>query len=339
MSLKPVVLAVAAGKSPPDLSGLDCAEVRLATPEEIPQAIMGADALLVWDFTATGVEAALRQADRLKWIHVSSTGVDHVLSATVRSSPVMLTNARGVLDTAIAEYVLGLMLMFAKDFVTTLDNQRRQVWRHRPTAGLAGTRVLVVGPGSIGRAIGSLLRCTGMHVDAVGRSARRSGAPFSEVFPQTRLAEVAGSYDYMVLAAPLTEQTRAMVDARTFEAMKPSARIINVARGQLIVETDLLAALTQGSIAGAALDVFESEPLEKGHPLWTAPNTIISPHMAGDFIDWRKALLEVFVDNLRRFQQGQPLMNLVDKSLGFAKDPADSGLQTVRKGENHEPRQ
>src|SRR5919205_222425 len=320
MSLKPVVLAVAAGDNPPDLSGLDRTEVRLAAPDQISRAIVGADALLVWDFAARGVEAALQKADRLKWIHVSSTGVDHVLSPTVRSAPVLLTNARGVLDAAIAEYVLGLMLIFAKDFLTTFANQHRRVWKHRPTARLTGARVLVVGPGSIGQTIGSLLTAVGMRVDAVGRTARGPEGPFGEIFPQTRLADVVGSYDYLVLAAPLTTDTRGMVDAKILKAMGRGARIINVSRGQLVVEKDLVAALEQGAIAGAALDVVTSEPLTEGSPLWTTPNTIISPHMAGDFFNWRQSLLEVFLENYDRFQRGQPLLHLVDKSLGFAQD-------------------
>lgn len=329
MSLKPVVLAVAAGDNPPDLWGLDHTEVRLADPDQLSRAIVGADALLVWDFTAKGVEAALRKADRLKWIHVSSAGVDHVLSPTVRSGPILVTNARGVLDVAIAEYVLGLILVFAKDFLTTFGNQRRQVWKHRPTARLSGARVLVVGPGSVGQAIGSVLAAVGMRVDAVGRTARGPEGPFGEVFPQSRLADVVGLYDYLVLAAPLTCDTRAMVDARILNAMNCGARIINVSRGQLVVERDLVAALQQGDIAGAALDVVTSEPLTAGSPLWTTPNTIISPHMAGDFFDWRKSLLEVFLENYSRFQRGQPLMNLVDKSLGFAQDKAGSGIQDL----------
>jgi phosphoglycerate dehydrogenase-like enzyme len=318
MSLKPVVLAVAAGDNPPDLSGLDCTEVRLADPDQISRAIVGADALLVWDFTAKGVEAALRKADRLKWIHVSSAGVDHVLGPTVRSAPIVLTNARGVLDAAIAEYVLGLILVFAKDFLTTFGNQRRRVWQHRPTGRLTGARVLVVGPGSIGTAIGSLLTAVGMRVDAVGRTARGPEGPFGEIFPQSLLGDVVGSYDYLVLAAPLTSDTRGMVDATVLNAMDPGARIINVSRGQLVVERDLEVALERRDIAGAALDVVTSEPLTKESPLWAAPNTFISPHMAGDFFDWRNSLLEVFLDNFGRFQQGRPLMNLVDKSVGFA---------------------
>lgn len=327
--MKPITLAVAAGKNPPDLSALGDVDVRMAAPDELGRAARGADALLVWDFTASGVADAVQQQDRLQWIHVSSTGVDHVLTRELRDSSITVTNTRGVLDQAIAEYVLGLMLAFAKDLPGTLRLQAQKQWKHRLTAQLSGSKALVIGPGSIGRHIGSLLGRVGLQVDAVGRTARTTDVDFGAVYAQDRLRDIVGAYDYVILTAPLTEETRGIVDAGVLAAMKASARIINVARGPLIVEAALEAALHEGTIAGAALDVFDHEPLPSTHPLWTAPNIIVSPHMAGDFFDWRTALLDLFLENFSRFQTGRELLNQIDKEAGYVRGHAASGASRL----------
>ncbi|PSL00903.1 phosphoglycerate dehydrogenase-like enzyme [Murinocardiopsis flavida] len=318
--MAPLTLAVAVEDTRPDLSaiaaGADVA-IRYATPAELPDAIDGADALLVWAFTAGGVADAWPRAAALRWMHVSSAGVDRVLTPQVVASDVVVTNVRGVLDDAIAEYVLGLVLAFAKDLPGTLRRQGERRWEHRPTERLRGARALVVGPGAIGRAIGSLLGGVGMGVDAVARSRRDGDATFAAVHGQADLGAVIGDYHYVIVAAPLTDGTRGMLDAGAIAAMAPDARLINVARGPIVDEEALTAALLRGDIAGAALDVFHDEPLPAEHPLWRCPNVIISPHMAGDFVGWRDSLLGVFLDNFARFRSGRPLLNVVRKELGF----------------------
>lgn len=314
-----ITLAVAAGKNPPDLSALDGVNIRMATPEQLPRAVRGADALLIWDFSATGVASAVQEQDRLQWIHVSSAGVDHVLTPELRESGITVTNTRGLLDEAIAEYVLGLVLAFAKDLPKTLQLQQKHQWNHRLTGRLAGAKALVVGPGSVGRCVGELLGKVGVAVDAVGRTPRQGDGVFGSVFAQHCLKEVIGNYGYVILTAPLTAETEGMINAPVLEAMDSAARLINVGRGPLIVEEHLITALNQGTIAGAALDVFQHEPLPPTHPLWTTPNTIISPHMAGDFFEWRAAALEIFVRNLRRFRSGTELLNQIDKEAGYVR--------------------
>ncbi|GHG20605.1 MULTISPECIES: D-2-hydroxyacid dehydrogenase [Amycolatopsis] len=313
------VLAVLCGESrPPDMRAVESgAVVRYTDAAGLAEALSGADALFVYDFLSTAVPGAWHAADRLRWLHIASAGVDPVLFPGLRESDVVLTNSRGVFDDAIAEYVLGVVLAFAKDFARSHDLQREARWRHRETERIAGREVLVVGTGPIGRAIARLLRAAGMRVSGAGRRERIGDPDFGVVHESARLTEVLPHADYVVAVAPLTEHTKGMFDARAFAAMKPSARFVNVGRGELVVTSDLVEALTTKSIAGAALDVFDTEPLPAEHPLWTLPDVLISPHMSGDFVGWRNALVEVFAENFRRWRAGEPLRNVVDKTLGY----------------------
>ncbi|MHA6631158.1 D-2-hydroxyacid dehydrogenase [Pseudonocardia sichuanensis] len=328
-------LAVLVGEHRPQIPTLEGVSTRYAVGAGLRDALDGADALLVWDFSATGLADAWPAATALEWVHLASAGVDRVLAPPVAGSEVVMTNSRGVLDTAIAEYVLGLALAMVKDLPGTVLRQTRQRWEHRPTLRLSGTAALVVGPGSVGRAVGSLLAAAGLQVDAVGRSARAvaGGEPFGRIHGSPDLAAVVSRYDLVVLTAPLTGETRGMVSAAVLAAMRPGSRLINVGRGPLVDEQALVAALQSGHLAGAALDVVHHEPLPPGHPLWHCPGTIISPHMAGDVVGWRDALLDLFLENLRRFRAGAPMHNVVDMSLGYVATqpgPVDPALRTSR---------
>ena len=223
-------LAILVADHRPDLPDLDGVDVRLATAEQLPEALEDADALLVWDFSAVGVAAALPTATRLRWIHVSSAGVDRVLSDEIRGRDIVVTNTRGVLDTTMAEYVLSLLLAWVKDLPGTFERQGRRHWEHRPTRRLSGLRTLVVGVGGIGRSTAAMLRAVGVDVDGVGRTARTGEPPFGKVYAQSSLTDVVGDYDAVVVAAPLTRETRGMIDAATLAAMRSSAYLINVGR-------------------------------------------------------------------------------------------------------------
>ncbi|WP_091671730.1 D-2-hydroxyacid dehydrogenase [Amycolatopsis marina] len=314
-----VNLAVLVGEHRPQIPAIEGVSTRFAVGSGLREALDGANALLLWDFSATGLVDAWPAATTLEWVHLGSAGVDRVLTAAVAGSEVVMTNSRGVLDAAIAEYVLGLALAMVKDLPGTVLRQTRQRWEHRPTLRLAGTAALVVGPGSIGRAVGLLLAAVGVHVDAAGRSERAvaDGEPFGCVHGSADLAAVVSRYDLVVLTAPLTRETRGLIDATVLAKMRPGARLINVGRGPLVDEQALVEALQGGNLAGAALDVVNHEPLPADHPLWNCPGTIISPHMAGDAVGWREVVLDLFLENLRRFQNGAPLLNVVDMSLGY----------------------
>lgn len=313
------MLAVLCGdQHSPDMHNVEqTATVRYCRAEQLRAALVGADALFVYDFLSTAVPGAWSHADRLRWVHIASAGVDPVLFPELVHSDVVLTNSRGVFDDSIAEYVLGLVLAFAKDFARTRRLQQQTQWLHRETERVGGKTALVVGTGPIGRATARMLRSAGMRVEGVGRRARVEDPDFGTVHASSELAQHLGDADFVVAVAPLTTQTKGMFDATAFAAMRPHARFINVGRGELVVTDDLVVALDSGQLAGAALDVFETEPLPAESPLWTMDNVFVSPHMSGDVVGWRSTLVEVFADNFRRWQANQPLRNVVDKQLGY----------------------
>ncbi|HEY4018729.1 MAG TPA: D-2-hydroxyacid dehydrogenase [Pseudonocardiaceae bacterium] len=324
---RPVVTVLCAGDRPPDIGHVESgATVRYTTAQRLSDDLAGADALFVWDFLSTAVEAAWPAADRLRWVHIASAGVDRLLFPELRASSVVLTNSRGIFEGPIAEYVLGLVIAFAKGFATTVDDQRRHRWRHRETERIADRHVLVIGTGPIGRATARLLRATGMRVEGIGRREVPADPDFGTVHGMPALAERLGQADYVVAVAPLTDQTRGMFNRDTLAAMRPTARLINVGRGQLVVTDDLVKAIEDGTIAGAALDVFDIEPLGESSPLWSLPGVLVSPHMSGDAVGWRAALAELFVANFLRWQTGEPLHNVVDKQLGYV--PGSGASQT-----------
>ncbi|MFD8824982.1 D-2-hydroxyacid dehydrogenase [Streptomyces sp. NPDC059605] len=275
-----------------------------------------ADVLLVWDFASDAVRAAWPgEGPRPAWVHTASAGVDRLLCPELVASDTVLTNARGIFERPVAEYVTALMLAFAKDLPGTLDLQQRRQWRHRESGTLANSRAVVVGAGPIGREIARLLMPLGVKVALVGRTARRT------VHGPEDLDRLAALADWVICAAPLTEATRGLFDARFFGLMQPSARFVNVGRGPVVVEEDLADALRKRWIAGAALDVFEQEPLGPASPLWDVPDLIVSPHMSGDTVGWRDRLGEQFVAMYELWLAGSPLPNVVDKRRGYAPFP------------------
>ncbi|MEW1686679.1 D-2-hydroxyacid dehydrogenase [Streptomyces sp. NPDC091265] len=271
-----------------------------------------ADVLLVWDFASDAVrEAWPGDGPRPAWVHTASAGVDRLLCPELVDCDTVVTNARGVFEQPIAEYVAGLVLAFAKDLPGTLELQRRHRWRHRESVPVAGSRAVVVGAGPVGRAITRLLMALGVEVALVGRTARRT------IHGAGDLGPLAARADWVICAAPLTPRTYGMFDTRFFGLMQPSARFINVGRGPMVVEDDLVDALRKRWIAGAALDVFRQEPLDPASPLWEVPGLIVSPHMSGDTAGWRDRLGEQFVAMYELWSAGQPLPNVVDKRLGY----------------------
>lgn len=318
--MKPVLVIQGAKEidEVPRLSELsDQAELRfVSTTAELSNALPGSDVMLGWNFRAD-LQAAWESAGDLRWIHWAGAGVDAAVFSELAASEVQLTNARGVFDVPMAEWVLGMIICFAKEIPQSLEFQAQAEWKHRVTEMIAGKRALVVGVGSIGRAVGRLLRAAGMEVEAIGRSARDGDTDFGHIYAIDELHVRLSGADYVVLITPLTEQTRNLFAAPEFAAMATHARFINIGRGPLVVEADLLAALHQGQIAGAALDVFVEEPLPPASPFWNAPNCLVSPHMSGDYAEYEAAMADQFMTNWARYLAGEPLLNVVDKKLGF----------------------
>jgi len=297
----------------------DQAEIRCASSaEDLRNMLPGAEVMLGWNFRAASLREAWPAVDGLRWIHWAGAGVDAAMFDELIDSDIQFTNARGVFDQPMAEWVLGMIIAFAKGFPQTLACQARAEWQHRLSEKVTGKRALVVGVGSIGRAVGRLLRAVGMEVEAVGRSARDGDPDFGQVFASDELLARLPAADYVVLITPLTEQTRGFFGANEFATMNPRARFINIGRGALVIEDALLAALREGHIAGAALDVFVEEPLPSQSPFWSAPNCLVSPHMSGDFAEFENTMAAQFIENWQRYLAGESLFNLVDKHLGFA---------------------
>ncbi|KQU44317.1 hydroxyacid dehydrogenase [Rhodococcus sp. Leaf278] len=316
--MAPTLVVLHAGDLPDGLESVEeVAVVRYATADTLADAVDGADALLLWDFFSPAVRSAWPRCGSLKWIHIAAAGVDSLMFDELVESDVVVTNSRGVFDRPIAEFVLAQILAFAKDSERSRALQHSKIWQHRETERIDGAHAMIVGTGAIGRAIATLLSAVGMSVSGVGRTAREGDRDFGTVYASDDLADQVARVDYLVLVAPLTEQTRGLVDDSVLAAMKPGARVINVGRGELLDTEALLKHLGTGHIAGAALDVFETEPLSADHPLWTTENVILTPHMSGDASGWKQQLAKVFADNARRYFRGEPLINVVDKKLGF----------------------
>lgn len=285
--------------------------------DELRDQLPDADVLLVWDYRYADLELLLSSAPRLKWIHAASVGVEPLLTPELDRRGITLTNSRGVFDTAIAEYVIGLLLAHLKRIPETLALQSEHVWGHRITKRLHGQKIAVVGTGSIGRCIGQLLRALGVDVALVGRREIQNDSEFGQILPVGRLAEVAAEVSALVLAAPLTASSRHMVNGAILRALGPDGYLINVGRGALVIEDELFDSLNSHSLGGAALDVFSTEPLPQDSPLWDLDNVIVSPHMSAEYVGFEDDLVALFYDNLQRWRAGSPLLNVVDVGLGY----------------------
>ncbi|MFF3684897.1 D-2-hydroxyacid dehydrogenase [Streptomyces sp. NPDC002187] len=306
-------LLVLAADPPPRLGRLTGrARVEYTDEDTLAARLPYADALLMWDFTSDALRRVWPgEGPRPRWVHTPSAGVDRLLCPELVESDTVVTNARGIFDQPIAEYVAALVLAMAKDLPGTLELQRQRRWRHREGLPVAGTRATVVGAGPIGRAVARTLDALGVRTAVVGRTPRPG------VHGVADLDRLLIRADWVVCAAPLTDDTRAMFDARRFGLLQPSARFINVGRGPLVVEEALVAALRNRWLAGAALDVFDREPLTPDSPLWDVPGLIVSPHMSGDTVGWRDRLGEQFVELFELWLAGKQLPNVVDKKRGY----------------------
>jgi phosphoglycerate dehydrogenase-like enzyme len=279
------------------------------------------DALLVWGVNSTFLRDNWPRLQRLRWVHTATAGVERVLFPELIESDVVVTNSRFVFDQALAEYVIGMMLVLSKDFQTTFAQQADHRWQQRESDTLQGKIAVVVGVGPIARRIAQLAKAFGMVVRGVGRTARTADPDFGDIASPERLRTLFAKADYVVMVLPNTPLTAGLVDAAALAALPPTARLINVGRAATLDQDALVSALREGRLAGAALDVVTPEPLLPGDPLWDVPNLLISPHMSGDFHGVRSQLAGLFERNLEHWLRGEPLLNVVDKHLGYAPGP------------------
>jgi phosphoglycerate dehydrogenase-like enzyme len=289
---------------------------------EPPPEVFDVDALLIWNPRSGVLRENWKRFGRLRWVHTGSAGVERVLFPELAASDVVLTNSRYVFDETLAEYTIALMLALSKDLLTTLRYQDEHRWVPRETATLAGKAAVMVGVGPIARRTAQLAKALGMSVRSIGRTARGGDPDFGDIASPAELQTLFAGADYVVMILPSTPQTEGMVDAAAVAALKPTARLINVGRGSTLDQDALCDALRAGRLAGAAIDVMRPEPLPADSPLWDVPNLLISPHMAGDHTGWQSDIAALFLQNLERFLRGEPLLNVVDKSLGYAPSEA-----------------
>jgi len=258
-------------------------------------------------------------AKRVRWVHSLWAGVDGILTPEFVASPVPLTNARGVFAEALGEYAVAAILYFAKNIPLMRRNQDARRWEWLTVEMARGKTLGVVGYGEIGRSAGRLAAGMGMRVMALRRRPElSSGDGIAErVYAPEQLREMLGESDYVLLAMPATPQTRHAIGAAELRAMKSSAVLINVGRGNAVDESALVEALRERRIRGAALDVVETEPLPAEDPLYSLDNILISAHSADRTPGWLDRAVLMFVENYRRFVRGEPLLNVVDKEAGY----------------------
>ena len=263
------------------------------------------------------VAKLLAATPKLRWYHTPAAGVDRLLDIPdFRARGIILTNNSGSYDVQIAEHVLAFIFGAAKRLHLYRDQQARREWRDQEHDELRDQTVVVYGAGSIGGEVVRLASAVGMRVIAV----RRSGGPLpgaSRVVTPERLAEVSALADHLVIAAPLTPATRGAVSREVIARMKPTAWIVNIARGPIVDEAALAEALASGRLGGAALDTFTKEPLPADSPLWALPNVVITPHTSNSSPKVRERTLALFVENVRRYKAGEPLLNRVDFEVGY----------------------
>ena len=263
-------------------------------------------------------------AKQLKWLHLSSAGATHVLFPEMIASNVQVTNSRGLHGVPIAEHVLGVMIILARQLHQAYRIQLEGRWARRemfdlyPTfRELSGETVGIVGLGSIGLAIAERTKAMGMRVVATKRTGGSKPVCVDELFRPTELHTLLRASDFVVIAAPLTPETQGLIGEAELQAMKPTAYILNIGRGAIIQETVLIRALKEKWIAGAGLDVTEVEPLPAESELFRLPNVFLTPHYSGFRSNYWQHALTIFKPNLEKFLRGEPLTNVVDKQAGY----------------------
>jgi len=255
-------------------------------------------------------------ATKAQWVHNMSTGVEGILSPEAVASPIPLTNGRGVFNSILAEFVIAAVLYFAKDFRRMIRNQSAGTWSPFDVLAARGATLAIIGYGNLGREAAHLATAIGMKVVAL----RRNAAPASDdpyMYTRDRLHEMLAICDYLLIAAPDTPETKGMIGEPELNALKPEAVVINIGRGPIIVESALVRSLETHRIKGAALDVFDREPLPFGHPFYRLENVLLSPHCADHIPGWVDLAMNKFLENFQRFWNHEPLENIVDKQAGY----------------------
>lgn len=292
------------------------AEIVDAGQERISTELLSADVFcghakvpVPWDQMVT--------AGRLRWIQSSAAGLDHCLVPCVVNSDIVVTSASGLFADQVAEQTLALLLGCLRNLPTFFRQQQAKEFTRRPTRDLTGTTVGIIGFGGNGQRIAQVLSPFDVRMIATDLHPDDKPVGLAEIWKADQLDELLPLVDVLILALPLNQKTEGLLDARKFARMKPGAVFINVARGQVVVERDLVAALQSGHLGAAGLDVTQVEPLPASSPLWDMPNVLITPHVGAQSATRYDDVTDFFCENLRRFLSGHELLQVVDKHLGF----------------------
>ncbi len=263
--------------------------------------------------------APFLEAGKLRWVQSIGVGFETMLYPEMIESDVVITNTAGAFDAAMAEQALAFMLAHARGLMRYERDRKDRIWdRHTDTVfQIHGKTACVLGLGSIGRSIAARLNALGLAVTAVDAQVTTPPTGVERLYRADELLHAIADADYVVVALPQTENTTGLIDETCFSRMKESAFLVNIARGPIVNEADLVRALQEKRIAGAGLDVFEEEPLPDSSPLWDMPNVLFAPHSAGYSPEGRGNILRIFKENLRRYLAEEPLMNVVDKHKGY----------------------
>lgn len=288
--------------------------------ETLRQALPEGDAA----FAAFVDRDIIHALERLRWVQAPAAGVGHILSEEMIASPIVLTTAKGVRARAMAEHVVGMAIALARQLPWVMEKQRGHQWAldeieaSRSVRTLQNRRMGIVGLGAIGLEVAKAASGFGMRVWAIRKRVDEPApASVEKILPPDLLTELLAASDVVVLSAPLTPETRQLINADTLASMKPGAFLINVGRGKLIDDDAVAGAIRSGQLGGAALDVFTREPLDPASPFWDLPNVIVTPHLSGAMEDYWTPLVALFSENLRRFERGDELLNVVDKRAGY----------------------
>jgi D-2-hydroxyacid dehydrogenase (NADP+) len=269
---------------------------------ELPADLSDIDVLISFAIELT--DDFYRRATRLQWIQCLATGVDQILRCPSLRPDTVLTSGRGAHGAPMRETVVYLMMAVSRDVKTLVEEQKAHVWNRRFYSLLTGKTAVIVGVGVVGTAIGQLLRAFGMHVIGVTRTTRAVES-FDEMMPTDRLVEAASRADFLINVLPANADNALLFDRAVFAAMKPTTYYISAGRGQTVDEPALIAALRERRIAGAGLDVFQTEPLPADSPFWDLPNVFITPHLGGYTIEYEDLIMPLIVDNMRMFVAGR----------------------------------
>ena len=287
---------------------------------DLAKAAVDAEIILNWSASLALLREMFVKSRRVRWIHSRSAGLEQTLFPELIASKVVLTNGSGVFSPSLGEFALAAILYFAKDFRRMIRNQMAGVWEPFDVTMVSGQTLGIVGYGSIGRAVAARARALEMNVLGLRRELSQQSEQDSlidKVYGSDQRLEMLSRCDYIVVTVPFTEQTRGLIADAEFAVMKQNALLINVGRGPTIDERALIKALSENRIRGAALDVFDQEPLPHGHPFYSLENVLLSPHCADHTPDWLDNAMRFFLAQLERYRQRETLLNIVDKTLGY----------------------